>query len=56
MGQPPLGRPWDDPRVAGAIDLSVKLADEWDALDLANIVPSAWPEARATRKTLRTCW
>jgi hypothetical protein len=50
VGQPPLGQQWDDPRVAGAIDLAVRLADEWEALDLANIVPSAWPEVQGDQK------
>jgi hypothetical protein len=40
-GQPPVGQVWDDPRVAGAIELAVRLADQWEALNLTNIVPSA---------------
>jgi hypothetical protein len=41
VGQPPVGRPWDDPRVAGAVELAVRLADVWEALNLTTIVPSA---------------
>jgi hypothetical protein len=41
VGQPPVGRPWDDPRVAGAVELAVRLADVWEALNLTSIVPSA---------------
>jgi hypothetical protein len=50
VGQPPLGQRWDDARVAGAIDLSVRLADVWESLNLANIVPSAWPEVQGDQK------
>jgi hypothetical protein len=41
VGQPPVGRTWDDPRVAGAVELAVRLADVWEALNLTSIVPSA---------------
>lgn len=41
VGQPPLGQPWDDARVAGAVDLAVSLAAEWESLNLWSIVPSA---------------
>jgi hypothetical protein len=41
VGQPPVGRTWDDPRVAGAVELAVRLADVWEALNLTSIVPSS---------------
>jgi hypothetical protein len=50
VGQPPAGQPWDDPRVAGAIDLAVRMADEWDALSLVEISPSARPEVQGDRR------
>jgi len=43
VGEPPMGQPWDDPRVAGAVELAVLLADQWDPLYLSEIVPSARP-------------
>jgi hypothetical protein len=41
VGQPPVGQPWEDPRVPGAVDLAVRLGDVWEPLDLSSIVPSA---------------
>lgn len=41
VGQPPVGRPWDDPRVPGAVELTIRLADVWESLNLTSIVPSA---------------
>jgi hypothetical protein len=49
VGQPPPGQPWDDPRVAGAVDLAVSLAAEWESLNLWSIVPSARPEVSVDR-------
>ena len=49
VGQPPTGQRWDDPRVPGAVDLAVRLADEWEPLSLAEIVPSARPEVQGER-------
>lgn len=46
VGQPRAGQRWDDPRVAGAVDLAARLADVWDTLHLAEIVPSARPEVQ----------
>jgi hypothetical protein len=42
-GQPPAGQPWEDPRLAGAVELAVRLGDEWESLHLDEIIPSAWP-------------
>ena len=50
VGQPRAGQRWDDPRVAGAVELAVRLADVWDALHLAEIVPSARPEVQGDRR------
>jgi hypothetical protein len=50
VGQPVVGQRWDDPRVAGAVDLAVHLAESWDALHLMEIVPSALPEIRGERR------
>jgi hypothetical protein len=49
VGQPSAGRRWDDPRVAGAVDLAVQLATEWESLGLKDIVPSARPEVQGDR-------
>lgn len=49
-GQPPAGQKWDDPRVAGAIDLAERISADWDALSLVEISPSARPEVRDERK------
>jgi hypothetical protein len=66
VGQPPVGRPWDDPRVAGAVDLAVHLANEWESLKLVEIIPSARPKLQdeyryytydlATRERTRIVW
>lgn len=50
VGQPPAGQRWDDPRVVGAVDLAAQLADVWDGLHLAEIVPSARPEVQGERR------
>ena len=50
VGQPPAGQRWDDPRVAGAVELAVRLADVWEALHLQEIVPSARPEVQGDRQ------
>jgi hypothetical protein len=50
LNQPPAGQRWDDPRVAGAIDLAVRMADDWDALSLVEISPSARPEIQPDRR------
>lgn len=44
VGRPLPGQPWDDPRVAGALDLAEKLAADWERLYLAEILPSPRPE------------
>jgi hypothetical protein len=50
VGQPAAGQRWDDPRVAGAVDLAVQLADDWESLNLKDIVPSARPEVQGDRQ------
>ncbi len=50
VGQPPTGRPWDDPRVAGAVDLAVHLSTDWESLNLVEIVPSARPTSKGDRR------
>lgn len=50
VGQPPIGRRWDDPRVDGAVDLAVRLAGDWDRLHLVEILPSARPEINGARR------
>lgn len=50
LNQPPAGQRWDDPRVAGAIDLAVRMSDDWDALSLVEISPSARPEIQPDRR------
>jgi hypothetical protein len=50
VGQPPVGQPGGGPRVAGGVELAVRLADHWDALNLSSIVPSARPEVLGDRK------
>jgi hypothetical protein len=50
VGQPVAGQRWDDPRVAGAVELAVGLADVWDALHLMEIIPSALPEIRGNHR------
>lgn len=44
--RPPVGQPWTDVRVLGAAEIAVELAEEWDALHLVDILPSARPEVR----------
>jgi hypothetical protein len=43
VNPPPAGQRWDDPRVPGAVDLAMRLADVWESLHLYEIVPSARP-------------
>ncbi len=42
--RPPVGQRWDDPRVTGAAELAVRLADDWEKLSLVDILPSTRPE------------
>lgn len=44
VNRPPVGQPWDDPRVVGAADLAQRLSADWDALLLVDILPSSRPE------------
>jgi hypothetical protein len=44
VDRPPVGQKWDSPRVAGAVDLAVRLADQWESLFLVDILPSTRPE------------
>ncbi len=50
VSPPATGQRWDDPRVAGALDLAVRLADEWESLSLVEISPSARPEVLGDRR------
>jgi hypothetical protein len=50
VGPPPTGQRWDDPRVAGAVELAARLADDWESLHLFEIVPSARPEIQGDRR------
>jgi hypothetical protein len=49
-GQPPVGQRWEDPRVAGAVDLALALADVWEPLHLSEICPSARTELQGGRQ------
>jgi hypothetical protein len=49
-GQPSVGQQWEDPRVAGAVDLAVMLADVWEPLHLMEICPSARTELQGGRQ------
>ncbi|HYO25589.1 MAG TPA: hypothetical protein VEQ85_11655 [Lacipirellulaceae bacterium] len=49
VGQPTTGQRWDDPRVAGAVDLAARLAGDWESLGLKDIIPSARPEVLGDR-------
>ncbi len=40
-GRPLVGHAWDDPRVAGGVQLAAALTDVWQQLRLVTIVPSA---------------
>jgi hypothetical protein len=44
VDRPPVGQKWDNPRVAGAVDLAIRLADYWESLFLVDILPSTRPE------------
>jgi len=50
VGQPPVGQRWEDPRVAGAVELATLLADVWEPLHLKEISPSARPEIQGDRQ------
>lgn len=50
VGPPAEGQRWDDPRVPGAVDLAMRLAEEWETLHLFEIVPSARPEVQGDRR------
>jgi hypothetical protein len=44
VDRPPAGQKWDNPRVTGAVDLAVRLAEYWERLFLVDILPSTRPE------------
>jgi hypothetical protein len=44
VDRPPVGQKWDNPRVAGAVDLAIRLAGYWESLFLVDILPSTRPE------------
>lgn len=48
VGQPPAGQRWEDPRVAGAVEIAARLGDVWEALHLQEITPSTRPEVSAS--------
>ncbi len=48
VGQPPVGQRWEDPRVAGAVEIAALLGDVWEALHLQEITPSTRPEVKVT--------
>ena len=50
VGQPPVGQRWDDPRVAGGVELAVLLAEVWEPWHLREINPSARPEVQGNRQ------
>ncbi|QDS98644.1 cell division protein FtsQ/DivIB [Adhaeretor mobilis] len=50
VGQPPQGQRWDDPRVAGAVDLAERLTADWERLYLSEILPSPRPEINGPRQ------
>ena len=45
-----VGEPWTDPRVVGAVQLAVSLAEKWETLHLVDIIPSNYPEIRRSQK------
>ncbi len=46
VGQPAIGRRWEDPRVSGAVAIAVRLADVWEPLHLEAITPQVRPQWR----------
>jgi hypothetical protein len=50
VGQPPVGQGWEDPRVAGAVAIAVRLAEVWEPLHLEVIAPRARPELRSEQQ------
>src|SRR5690606_33831182 len=42
--RPLTGETWNDPRVAGAVNLVSKLGDAWSKLHLVDVIPSDSPE------------
>ena len=46
--QPPVGQRWEDPRVAGAVEIAALLGDVWEALHLQEITPSTRPDVLIT--------
>lgn len=50
VGRPPVGQPWNDPRVSGAAELAEQLAEVWEAFHLVDILPSLRPEIRGDRR------
>ncbi|MCC6492236.1 MAG: hypothetical protein IT424_04365 [Pirellulales bacterium] len=49
-GRPPVGRRWEDGRVAGGVELAAALGESWESLHLVEIIPSARPEVRGDRQ------
>lgn len=50
VGQPPKGQRWEDPRVAGAVEIAALLGDVWEGLHLQEITPSTRPEVAGTEQ------
>jgi hypothetical protein len=50
VGQPPEGQRWEDPRVAGAVEIAALLGDVWEGLHLQEITPSTRPEVAGTQQ------
>ena len=49
-GHPPVGQRWEDPRVAGAVEIATKLETVWEALHLMEITPSTRPEISGSQQ------
>lgn len=50
VGKPPAGQRWDDPRVAGGVEIAARLAPEWESLHLHEIAPSARAEIQGDHR------
>lgn len=50
VDRPLAGQKWDNPRVLGAVDLAVRLAEVWEQLHLVDILPSTRPEIADERR------
>jgi hypothetical protein len=50
VGPPPVGQRWEDPRIAGAVEIAARLGEVWDSLHLDEIIPSARPEVLGDRR------